>query len=102
MNISEGKEEKYQFYQDLYQKVNKSLLQLKPDFKENYPPKKDLKYFSNKKSIPTPINLNKKLMKINNNYLLKDNSNFLMKSTSTSNIRNAKPFNFKKNKQKKL
>ena len=101
MNISEGKEEKYQFYQDLYQKVNKSLLQLKPDFKENYPPKKDLKYFSNKKSIPTP-NLNKKLMKINNNYLLKDNSNFLMKSTSTSNIRNAKPFNFKKNKQKEL
>ena len=37
-------------------------------------------------------------MKINNNYLLNDNSNFLMKSTSTSNIRNAKPFNFDKNK----
>ena len=47
MNISEGKEEKYQFYQDLYHKVNKSLLQLKSDLKENYPPKKDLKYFSN-------------------------------------------------------
>ena len=98
MNISEGKEEKYQFYQDLYQKVNKSLLQLKPDFKENYPPKKDLKVFSNKNYIPTPSNLNKRVMKINNNYLLNDNSNFLMKSTSTSNIRNAKPFNFDKNK----
>ena len=81
MNISEGKEEKYQFYQDLYQKVNKSLLQLKPDFKENYPPKKDLKVFSNKNYIPTPSNLNKRVMKINNNYILKDNSNFLMKST---------------------
>ena len=96
MNISEGKEEKYQFYQDLYQKVNKSLLQLKPDFKENYPPKKDLKVFSNKNYIPTPSNLNKRVMKINNNYLLNDNSNFVMKSTSTSNIRNAKSFNFKK------
>jgi hypothetical protein len=96
MNISEGKEEKYQFYQDLYQKVNKSLLQLKPNFKENYPPKRDLKIFANKNYIPTLINLNKRLMKINNNYILKDNSNFLMKSTSSSNIRNAKPFNFNK------
>ena len=94
MNISEGKEEKYQFYKDLYQKVNKSLLHSKPNFKENYAPINSIS--PNKKFIPTPINLNKKLMKINNNYLLKDNSTYLMKSTSTSNIRNAKSFNFKK------
>ena len=94
MNISEGKEEKYQFYKDLYQKVNKSLLHSKPNFKENYAPINSIS--PNKKFIPTPIRLHNKLIGYrnqNNNHIYTDENSFLF-SSSGSNIKNAKPFNF--------
>ncbi len=100
INISEGKEEKYQFYKNLYNLVNNSALKNKPVFKANFNFKKSTISSLNKTNLPLPGTLHKRLLKNiqeknNNNtkYFYTDGSKLLIKSTSGSNIRNAKPLN---------
>ncbi len=100
INISEGKEEKYQFYKNVYNLVNNSALKNKPVFKSNFNFKKSTISSINKKNLPMPGTLHKRLLKniqernnYNNKYLYTDNSKLLIKSISGTNIRNAKPIN---------
>ena len=73
----------------------------KPVFKSTFVFKKNnLNLNSNKKNLPMPGTLHKRLLKnlqernnFNNKYLYTDISKLLMKSASGTNIKNAKPLN---------
>ena len=69
----------------------------KPVFKNTFVFKKNnVNLNSNKKNLPMPGTLHKRLLKNiqeRNKYLFTDTSKLLMKSASGTNIKNAKPLN---------
>ena len=99
VNASEGKEEKYQFYKNLYNIINNKSLKNKNVFENNYSPIKKNKFngLNNKNlNFPLPSPLHTKMLKEvkekNKNYInlseinLK-NKSLLTKSSSGINLR---------------